>query len=145
MTYRAPVGDIAFALKHAAGFNAALAFTVISHQIIDVDDEELAYLQCLADLADIAVRQMLRLADEKEASGKSRQILRNLTTALAGSLNIGMSSAIFPVLGKLIPTRWFALSCSSRSWCWGPGPAGGCSTVSPASGSTATSPSRSSS
>ena len=102
-----------FPLKFPDRQGRALAFTVISHQIIDVDDEELAYLQCLADLADIAVRQMLRLAEEKEASGKSRQILRNLTTALAGSLNIGISSAIFPVLGKLIPTRWFALDLTT--------------------------------
>ncbi|SED73101.1 helix-turn-helix domain-containing protein [Rhodobacter sp. 24-YEA-8] len=104
-----------FPLKFPDRQGRALAFTVISHQIIDVDDEELAYLQCLADLADIAVRQMLRLAEEKEATGKSRQILRNLTTALAGSLNIGMSSGIFPLLGKLIPTRWFAIDLTTGS------------------------------
>ncbi len=34
--------------------------------------------------------------------------------------------------------RWSVRSCCSRSWRWAPGPAGGCSTAWPASGSTAT-------
>ena len=102
-------------LKFPDQLGRALAFTVISHQIFDVDDEEIAYLQCLADLADIAVRRMLKLAEETEAAEKSRQIVRNLTTALAGSLNINMLDGLFSVMGKLIPTKWFALDLTTGS------------------------------
>lgn len=107
---------VVFPLKFPDRRGRALAITVISHQILDVDETEMAYLQCLADLADVAVRRVAKLAEEKEAAETSRQIVRNLTTALAGSLNTGMSQAIFPVLGRLIPTRWFALDLTTGTF-----------------------------
>lgn len=90
-----------------------LTFSVLSHNIVDVDADEISYLQCLADMANVAVRRMLKLADETASAVQSRQIVRNLTAALASSLNAEMANEIFSVLDKLIPTDWFAIDLTT--------------------------------
>lgn len=100
-------------LKFPDRHGRAQTFSVLSHRIVEVDDAEMSYLQCLADLADIAVRRMLKLAEETEAADAVRQVLHNLNAALANSLNAGMTEELFSTIGKLIPTAWFALDLTT--------------------------------
>lgn len=105
--------SVVMPLKFPDENGRALIFVVISFRKLDVAPEEMAYLQCLADLADVVVRRMLKLAEEAAAAAQSRQIVRKLTSALASSLDVEMAEGLFEVVGDLIPTDWFAIDLTT--------------------------------
>ncbi len=91
----------------------AIVFTVKSHEVVAVDDAEMGFLQCLADLADIAVRRMQILHREAKESQNLRDIIGNLTTALATSLDTEHTNDLFTVLSRLFPCGWFAIDLTA--------------------------------
>lgn len=91
----------------------AIVFTVKSHEVVAVGDAEMGFLQCLADLADIAVRRMQILHREAKESQNLRDIIANLTMALATSLDTEHTNDLFPVLSRLFPSGWFAIDLTA--------------------------------
>ena len=91
----------------------AIVFTVKALEVVDVDSAEMGFLQCLADLADIAVRRMLIMDREARESQDLRDIIGNLTTALATSLFGDHSGDLFAVLSRLFAAGWFAIDLTA--------------------------------
>lgn len=91
----------------------AIVFTVKSSEVVKVDAAEMGFLQCLADLADIAVHRMQILHRESEDSRNLRDIVDNLTAALATSLDADRATGLFSVLSRLFTTGWFAIDLTS--------------------------------
>lgn len=87
----------------------AIVFTVISNDVVEVDAAEMGFLQCLVDLADIAVRRMRALRQESDEAQNLRDIIANLTAALATSLDADRANDLFSVLSRLFPTGWVAI------------------------------------
>lgn len=100
-------------LRFADDEGRAIVFTVKSNEVVAVDAAEMGFLQCLADLADIAVRRMQILHRESADARNLRDIIDNLTTALATSLDTDRATGVFSVLSRLFPQGWFAIDLTS--------------------------------
>ena len=65
----------------------AIVLSVLANEVVEVDEVELSFLQCLADLADVAVRRMQALREERAEAERLRAITTNLTSALTTTLD----------------------------------------------------------
>ncbi|RKF12574.1 hypothetical protein D6850_16530 [Roseovarius spongiae] len=100
-------------LRFADEEGRPIVFTVISDEVQEVDDAEMGFLRCLVDLADIAVRRMQILERESRETQNLRNILVNLTTALATTLDADRADDLFRALSHLFPSGWFAVDLTS--------------------------------
>lgn len=92
----------------------AIVFTVKSHEeVVQVDEAEMGFLRCLADLADIAVRRMQILHHEAREAQNLRDLVDSLTKALATSLETEDTSDLLSVLSRLFPSGWFAIDLTA--------------------------------
>ena len=95
-----------------------IVFTVLSSSIVQVDEAEMGFLQCLADLADVAVCRMRVLRRETEEAERLYNIVVNLNTALTTTLDADSETDLFSGLSRLFPTGWFAIDLTTgRTLC----------------------------
>ncbi|WP_306110425.1 MULTISPECIES: helix-turn-helix domain-containing protein [Roseovarius] len=100
-------------LKFPDSEGRAIVFSVYAYEVVEVDQTEMGFLQCLADLADLAVRRMQALEKETAEAHSLREVLGNLTDALASTLNLEKSEDFVRVLSRLFPGMWFAVDLTS--------------------------------
>lgn len=91
----------------------AIVFSVYAYEMVQVGETEMGFLQCLADLADLAVRRMQALEKESAEVKTMRDILANLTDALASTLDLERSEDFLGVLSRLFPSAWFAVDLTT--------------------------------
>lgn len=91
----------------------SIVFSVFSRQVVQVDDDELSFLRCLADLSGIAVRRMQLLEDERCEAERLQGIVRNLTSALATTLDASAAEDLYGELTRLFPTGWFGVDLTT--------------------------------
>ena len=90
-----------------------IVFCVLADEVVDVSETELSFLQCLADLADIAVRRMQILRQETAEAERLREITVNLTSALTTTLDPDHASDLYGGLSRLFTTGWFAIDLTT--------------------------------
>jgi hypothetical protein len=90
-----------------------MVFTVLARSVVAVDEAELSFLECLADLSGIAVRRMQLLKRERAEAGRLQGIVRNLTSALATTLDAEAAKDLYTELSRLFPTGWFGIDLTT--------------------------------
>ncbi|WP_397543235.1 helix-turn-helix domain-containing protein [Roseovarius salis] len=100
-------------LKFPDAEGRAIVFSVYSFKVVEVDEAEMGFLQCLADLADIAVRRMQAMAKESADAQEMRELVANMTEALATTLELERSQDFLRILSRLFPTGWFAVDLTT--------------------------------
>ncbi|MEB3421601.1 helix-turn-helix domain-containing protein [Salipiger marinus] len=91
----------------------AIVLSVLANEVVEVDEVELSFLQCLADLADVAVRRMQALREERAEAERLRAITTNLTSALTTTLDPDHATDLYGSLSRLFPTGWFAIDLTT--------------------------------
>ncbi|MCA0918761.1 helix-turn-helix domain-containing protein [Pseudooceanicola nanhaiensis] len=91
----------------------AIVLSVLANERVEVDEVELSFLQCLADLADVAVRRMQALREERREGERLREITTNLTSALTTTLDPDHATDLYGSLSRLFPTGWFAIDLTT--------------------------------
>ncbi len=90
-----------------------MVYTVISRKVVEVTQDDLGFLQCVSDLASIAVRKITRLAGEQRQAQRLRGILESMTTSLTNSLDYEAAGSLASNLSKLFPSGWLAVDLTS--------------------------------
>lgn len=90
-----------------------MVYTVISRKVVAVTPDDLGFLQCVSDLASIAVRKINRLERERRQSRRLRGILDSMTTSLTNSLDYEAAGSLASNLSKLFPSGWLAVDLTS--------------------------------
>ena len=100
-------------LEYLDEIGRSIVFTVLSRSVVEVGDDEISFLQCLADLSGVAVRRMQVLRDERREAERLQSIVRNLTSALAMTLDASVAEDVYGELTRLFPTGWFAIDLTT--------------------------------
>ena len=91
----------------------AMVYSVASRAKLQVSTAELGFLQCVAELATIAVRKMRKLEDERQQARRMRAILENMTASLSMTLDSEAADSLASGLSSLFPAGWLAVDLTS--------------------------------
>lgn len=111
--YRGYRTAVLIPLKFPDAQGRAIVFSVYAFERIEVSQAEMGFLQCVADLADLAVRRMQALERESAEAQSMRDIFANLTDALASTLDWERSEDFLGLLSRLFPSTWFAVDLTT--------------------------------
>ena len=90
-----------------------MVYSVASRRIIELDEADLSFLQCVAELSTIAVRKMRKLDRERAQAQRMRTILENMTSSLAMTLDSEAAGSLVTGLSSLFPAGWLAVDLTS--------------------------------
>ena len=90
-----------------------MVYSVASRALIDVDETDLSFLQCVAELVTIAVRKMRKLEEEREQAQRMRAILESMTSSLTKTLDTEAAGTLAVGLSSLFPAGWLAVDLTT--------------------------------
>ncbi|WP_293576873.1 helix-turn-helix domain-containing protein [Phaeobacter sp.] len=90
-----------------------MVYSVASRQLVDVDETDLSFLQCVAELATIAVRKMRKLEQQQKQAQRLRAILEHMTASLTKTLDTEAAGTLAVGLSSLFPAGWLAVDLTS--------------------------------
>ncbi|MEX0302239.1 MAG: helix-turn-helix domain-containing protein [Leisingera sp.] len=90
-----------------------MVYSVASRQVVSVDETDLSFLQCVAELVTIAVRKMRKLEEQQKQAERMRAILDNMTSSLTKTLDTEAAGTLAAGLSNLFPAGWLAVDLTS--------------------------------
>ncbi|MBY8976739.1 helix-turn-helix domain-containing protein [Rhodobacteraceae bacterium NNCM2] len=90
-----------------------MVYSVASRQIVDVSAIDLAFLQCVAELTNIAMLKMRKLEKERRQARRLKRILANMTASLSKTLESEATDTLAEGLSSLFPAGWLAVDLTS--------------------------------
>ncbi|WP_299951249.1 helix-turn-helix domain-containing protein [uncultured Ruegeria sp.] len=90
-----------------------IVYSVAAKKVVTVDDADLGFLQCVAELTNIAIRKIQKLDDERLQALRLKTILESMTASLGKTLESEATDALAGGLSKLFPAGWLAIDLTS--------------------------------
>lgn len=90
-----------------------MVYYVASRNVVDVSNADLEFLQCVAELTNIAMRKMRRLEKERQQAQRLKSILENMTASLNKTLESEATDTLAAGLSSLFPAGWLAVDLTS--------------------------------
>lgn len=90
-----------------------MVYTVASRSRYEIQDGDVQFLQCVAELSTIAVRKVRKLQQEREEAKRMRSILEQMTSSLTQTLDGDATESLVSGLSDLFPKGWLAVDLTT--------------------------------
>ncbi len=90
-----------------------MVYTVASRNRYDLQEGDLQFLLCVAELSTIAIRKLRKLDNERREARRMRTILERMTSSLTTTLDRDAAGSLAAGLGTLFPAGWLAVDLTT--------------------------------